>query len=175
MEPATLRPFPMGSGGAGEYQQWENRRERSRPCWWMGLQGLVQQHPKPLGSTAVGPSGNCSGSKSPCCSMGRGWGGHSPPQNSIGRSSQARCLSLQLPLPLGPASPMCQPVWLTSLSTLQCHFPHPLPAILGLPRLPWRKGDLGPCTPGVLTSPRPCSQHGLVMLSSLCQEQQLPP
>lgn len=175
MEPATLRPFPMGSGGAGECQQWENRRERSRPCWWMGLQGLVQQHPKPLGSTAWDPQGTALAQRARAAQWGEAGVGILLPKIPTGRSSQGRCLSLQLPLPLGPASPMCQPVWLMSLSILQCHFPHPLPAILGLPRLPWRKGDLGPCTPGVLTSPRPCSQHGLVMLSSLCQEQQLPP
>lgn len=141
MEPVVLRPFPMGFGGAGQCQQWENRMECSHPCWQMGLQGLVQRCPKPLGSTTVEPSGNCSSLNILCCLMGQCWMGTLSPKTHTGRSSQCRCPSLQLTLPLGPPSHMYQPMWLMSLSILQCHFPCPLPAILDLPRLPWGTRD----------------------------------
>lgn len=56
----------------------------------MGLQGLVQQHLKPLGSTTVEPSGNCISLKTLCCLMGQCWMGTLPPKTHTGRSSQGR-------------------------------------------------------------------------------------
>lgn len=59
----------------------------------------------------MGPSGNCTSLNILYCLIGQCWVGTLAPKTHTGRSSQSRCLSLQLTLPLGPPSHMHQPVW----------------------------------------------------------------